>query len=82
MAEFIKEENIKEEDEFSNKELTVQITPEKSCTAFVPDIRATFVPDPCTAFVPESFEPYEPELQVKLEDYEVKGNFKFEKSRH
>ena len=76
MAEVMKEENIKEEDEFSNKELNVQITPEESCTAFISDPRSTFVPDPCTAYVPE------PELQVKLEDYEVKGNFKFEKSRH
>ena len=79
MAEFVKEENIKEEDEFSNKELTVQITPEKSCTAFISDPCSTFVPDPCSAYVPE---PYEPELQVKFEDFEVKGNFKFEKRRH
>ena len=64
MAEFMKVENIKEEDEFPNKELTVQITAEKSCT--------DYVPDPCTA--------YEPELQVKLEDYDVKGNLKLESS--
>ena len=68
----MKVENIKEEDEFPNKELTVQITAEKSCTAYVTD--------PCTAYVPEPFEPYEPELQVKLEDYDVKGNLKLEQS--